>query len=175
MRSVWFVIAFLTILAPASSSSFAQAPPKPGPEFDVFKGMEGTWEATVKMGDQQSKGTMVFKMDLGRLWLVSHFQGEFMGQKFEGRGMDSYDQAKKKYVSVWADSMVTAPMLMEGSYNPATKTMTMEGTGPGQDGKPAKTSMATEYKDKDTLVSTMSMAGPDGKLAPMMTITYKRK
>jgi len=38
MRSAWFVIAFLTILAPASSSSFAQAPPKPGPEFDILKG-----------------------------------------------------------------------------------------------------------------------------------------
>jgi hypothetical protein len=175
MRSVWFAVAVLTILAPASSPSFAQAPPKPGPEFDILKGMEGTWDATIKMGPMESKGTMVFKMSLGGLWLSSHFDGEFAGMKFEGRGMDSYDAAKKKYVSVWTDSMSTSPMLSEGIYDPSTKKMSLEGTGPGQDGKPVKTSMVTEYKDKDTMISSMSMPGPDGKQAEMMTITYKRK
>jgi hypothetical protein len=175
MRSVWFVVAALAILAPASSRSFAQAPPKPGPEFDILKGMEGTWDATIKMGPMESKGTMVFKMSLGGLWLSSHFEGEFAGMKFEGRGVDSYDAAKKKYVSVWVDSMSTSPMLSEGTYDPATKKMSLEGTGPGQDGKPVKTGMVTEYKDKDTMISSMSMPGPDGKQAEMMTITYKRK
>jgi hypothetical protein len=175
MRSVWFVLAFVAALAPAASKALAQPQAKPGPEHDVLKNMEGTWDATVKMGPMESKGTMVFKMGLGGLWLVSHFEGEFGGQKFEGRGMDSYDAAKKKYVSVWADSMVTAPMLMEGTFDSATKKLTMEGTGPGPDGKLVKSSMVTEFKDKDTMVSTMSMPGPDGKQAEMMSITYKRK
>lgn len=175
MRSVWFAFAVVAILAPASSKALAQPQVKPGPEHELLKSMDGTWDATVKMGDQQSKGTMTFKMGLGGLWLLSHFEGEFAGMKFEGRGMDSYDAAKKKYVSVWADSMVTAPMVMEGVYDPATKKLTLEGMGPGQDGKLVKTVMVNDFKDKDTIISTMSMAGADGKPAEMMTITYKKK
>ena len=95
MRSVWFVLAFALTLALTSSKAFAQPQVKPGPELDILKNMEGTWDATVKMGDQQSKGTMTFKMGLGGLWSLSHFEGEFAGMKFEGRGMDSYDASKK--------------------------------------------------------------------------------
>src|SRR4051812_36846361 len=175
MRSVWFAFTFLALVAPASSRALAQPGVKPGPEIEILKNMEGTWDATIKMGDQQSKGTMTFKMGLGGLWLLSHFEGDFGGMKFEGRGMDSYDASKKKYVSVWADSMVTAPMLTEGTYDAATKKLTLEGMGPGQDGKLVKTTLVDEFKDKDTIISTMSSAGADGKPAEMMTITYKRK
>ena len=175
MRSLCFILAVLAILAPASSLGFAQAPPKPGPEFDILKGMEGTWEATIKVGGQDSKGTMTYKMGMGGLWLMSKFEGEFMGQKFEGHGMDSYDANKKKYVSVWVDSMSTSPLVMEGTFDPAEKKISLEGMGPGMDGKPAKSSMVTELKGKDEMFSSMSGPGPDGKQAVMMTITYKRK
>jgi Protein of unknown function (DUF1579) len=175
MRSVWFVLALVALLTPASSRSFAQDPVKPGPEHELLKGMEGTWEATVKFGGQESKGTMVWKMGLGGLWLLSNYEGEFFGQKFEGHGMDSYDSIKKKYVSVWADSMATSPMVTEGTYDAAEKKLTMEGIGPGQDRKPAKMTMVTEFKDRDNMISTMSGPGADGKQAVMMTIVYKRK
>ena len=159
---------------PASSTTFA-GPPKPGPEHELLKSMVGTWEATVKFAGQESKGTMVYKMGLGDLWLLSTFDGEFGGQKFEGRGMDSYDANKKKYVSAWIDSMSTTPMLIEGTYNAAEKKLTLEGTAPGPDGKTSRTTMVNEYKDNDNMVSTMSGPGPDGKDAVMMTIVYKRK
>src|SRR5262245_49061633 len=77
---------------------WAQEPPQPGPEHKKLKELEGTWDATIKMGDQESKGTMVWKSDLGGLWLYSEFQGEFAGMKFTGKGFDSYDPIKKKYV-----------------------------------------------------------------------------
>ncbi len=174
MRRIWYLAAALALLAPASSISFGQAPPKPGPQFDVLKSMEGTWDATVKTGGQESHGTMVFKMGLGGLWLTSSFNGDFGGQKFEGRGMDSYDANKKKYVSVWTDSMSTSPMVTEGTYDPATKKLTMEGTMPGMDGKPNKVKMVSEYKDKDTIIDTMETVGADGKQEMAMTIVYKR-
>src|SRR5262249_25132271 len=98
------------LLVPAVA---AQEPPKPGPEHERLKRMEGTWEATMKMGDQESKGTMKYKMALGGLWLTSEFEGEFGGMKFQGRGLSTYDATKKKYLEVWADSMSTTPMLMD--------------------------------------------------------------
>jgi hypothetical protein len=35
-----------------------------------------------------------------------------------------YDNAKKKFVSSWVDNMGTGIMLSEGTYDPATKTIT---------------------------------------------------
>jgi hypothetical protein len=157
------------------SALSAQDAPQPGPEHKKLKELEGTWDAVMKMGDQESKGTMVWKLDLGGLWLVSDFQGEFGGQKFSGKGLDGYDPIKKKYVGVWVDSMSASPMLSEGTFDKDGKVMTMTGEGPGPDGKPTKYKMTTEHKDKDNLLWTMFGAGPDGKEGPMFTITYKRR
>jgi hypothetical protein len=113
-------------------------------------------------------------MDLGGMWLIGNFEGEFGGQKFQGRGMDTYDAASQKYISVWIDSMSTRPMISEGTYDADKKTLTMTGEGPGQDGKMAKYKSTLEFKDKDTMVMVMNTV-QDGKDQPMMTITYKRK
>jgi hypothetical protein len=149
--------------------------PKPGPEHEALKEMEGTWDATIQMGDQESKGTMVYKMGLGGFWLLSKFEADFGGLKFEGRGMDGYDPAKKKYVSVWADSMAPKVMLSEGTYDKDKGVLTMYAEGTGPDGKPTKLKMVTEMKDKDNMVFTMYDTAKEGKQGVMMTITYKRK
>jgi hypothetical protein len=156
----------------------AQQPemPKPGPEHAKLKQLEGTWEATMDFRGQKSSGTMTYKMEMGGFYLVSHFTGEFGGMKFEGRGMDTYDPNKKKYVGVWADNMAPAIMMMEGNFDSSGKKLTMIGEGPSQDGsKQVKYKMVSERKDNDTLVSTMYGPGPDGKEGPMFSITYKRK
>jgi hypothetical protein len=163
---LWLALAAGVVLAPAARGQF----PKPGPEHEGLKELVGTWDATIKMGGQESKGVMTYKMDLGGLWLVGNYEGEFGGEKFTGKGLDGYDPASKKYVSVWFDSMSNRPLVMEGTMDKETHTLTMAGDGPGQDGKPTKYKMVTQLKDKDTMVATMS-AGKD----EMLTITYKRR
>jgi hypothetical protein len=124
----------------------------------------------------EGKGVMTYKMDLGGLWLGSDFKGEFDGKPFEGKGFDSYDAAKKKYVSVWFDSMTASPMVSEGTADKDGKVLTYLGQGPpGPDGKPTKVKAVTELKDKDTIVSTMLAVDKDGKEQPMGMMTYKRK
>jgi hypothetical protein len=172
VRLSLIVCAAGALLVPAS---VAQEPQKPGPEHERLKKVEGTWEATIKMGDQESKGTMTYKMDLGGLWLVSEFEGEFGGMKFKGRGLDTYDPAKKKYVGIWADSMSTTPMMMEGTYDEKRNVLTMTGEGPGMDGPRTKYKTVLENKDDNTIVMTMSSPSKDGKDQVMFTITYKRK
>src|SRR6516165_6630687 len=104
--------AAVAVLATAGFARAQPPAPKPGPEHERLKELEGTWEANVEMpGMPASKGTMVYKMDLGGLWLTSNYTGDFGGQAFTGRGLDTYDPASKQYIGIWADSMVTSPMI----------------------------------------------------------------
>jgi len=165
----------LLSFAMAHVTALGQSPPTPGPEHEILKKVEGTWNVKVKMGDNESAGTMTFKMECGGLWLMSDFHSEFGDQKFQGRGMDGYDPEKKKYVSVWVDSMSTRPMFLEGSYDKDKKTMTMTGEAPGPDGKLAKHKGVTHTPDDDHMTFTMYIVDSDGKENKVMTIEYTRK
>ncbi len=57
---------------------------------------------------------------------------KFGDMDFHGQGQTGYDPAKKKYIGTWVDSMSPTIMMMEGDFDPRTKTLTMysKGTGP---------------------------------------------
>jgi len=167
----WFCLA-LFAAGTAAPTVRAQGFPKPGPEHEHLKKLEGNWDTTFKMMGTESKGKATYKMGVGGLWLLSTYEGDIGGMKFQGRGMDSYDPAKKKYVSVWVDSMSTSPMFMEGTLDKAKKTLTMSGEGPGEDGKPTKYRSVSEMPDDNTINFSMYMGG--GK-EPAFVIVYKRK
>jgi hypothetical protein len=167
----WFCAAALAALLVARAAP-AQEFPKPGPEHEMLKKLVGTWDLTMKFDGKESKGTVTYKMDLGGLWLVSSLESEFGGKKFSGRGMDSYDPARKKYVSVWIDNMLTYPLVMEGTFDKEKKTLTMTGEGPGMDGKPTKMKALSEWKDDDTFQFGMYFGESKD---PAFTIVYKRK
>jgi hypothetical protein len=50
------------------------------------------------------------------------------GMPFEGRNILGYDNFRNEYVSIWRDNLSTAPMISRGTFDPATKTMTMTAT-----------------------------------------------
>lgn len=162
----------LVMAAVLAVPAFAQDMPKPGPEHKLLAAIEGTWETALKAGGQTTKGTATFKMELGGFWLAGTMESEMFGAKFQGKSLDSYHPAKKKYVSVWVDSMSTAPVIMEGTYDKEKKTMTMAGEGPAMEGKMAKYRSVTKYPDADTIEMTMWIG--DGK-EPTFTVVYKRK
>jgi hypothetical protein len=156
----------------APPAAVAQMPAKPGPEHEIFRKMVGTWDATMNAGGMETKGVSTYKMDLGGLWLASTYEGTINGEKFSGRGFDSYDADKKKYVGVWMDSMSASPMTLEGTYDKAKKTMTMAGEGPGVDGSKTKYRMTTEMPNDDTMNFTVWMGDAQH---PSFTIKYKRR
>jgi len=170
---------FLTLLT--ALGLFAAAPltaqqfeVKPGPEHAFLKEGEGTWDATAKSMGKESKGTLSCKMALNGLWLLEQYQGEAEGVAFEGRGATSYDPAKKKFVNVWIDSMVTSPMVSEGTYDKEKKILTLLGNMPMPDGKSMKTTITIAYKDANTKVLSLK-GNMDGKEFEMVEITYKRR
>jgi hypothetical protein len=169
-------VAISAILVVAiGSRAFTQAPQKPTPEHEHLKLLVGNWDATIKAGGMESKGTMTYKEQQGGLWLISHFEGDFGGMKFEGDGLDGYSPAKKKYVGVWTDSMSAEPMVLEGTLDKEKQQMVMTGTGTGPDGMPIKFKSVTSRKDKDNIDFTLYMVDNDGKENEMISIAYKRK
>jgi len=172
MKSNRCLIAAVVVGLIVTAGSRGQEFPKPGPEHEMLKKMEGTWDAKMTGMGMESKGTMVYKMELGGLFLTSTFEGDFGGQKFTGKGFDGYDSMKKKFVGVWVDSMSFSPMMMEGTYDKDKKQLTMTGEGPGLDGKPTKHKMVTEFKDADTMIMNMFMGDTKD---PGFTIVFTRK
>ena len=162
----------LIVVAVLAMPVGAQEMPKPGPEHEMLKQLEGTWNTTMKFGGMESKGTVTYKMELGGLWLAGSMKSELFGQKFSGKSLDSYDPEKKKFVSIWVDSMSTAPVITEGTYDKEKKTMSMAGEGPGMGGKVTKYKSVIKFPDADTQEMTMYMG--DVK-EPAFTILYKRK
>jgi hypothetical protein len=166
-RALLTGVALLILLA----SARAQEPPKLGKEHDHLERLVGTWDAETAFG----KGTMTYKMGLGGVWLIGDFEGEFGGMKYQGKFLDTYDLATKKYRSIGVDSFSTAPRIMEGNLDKDNKVMTMTGVGPLQQGKTAIFKSITEIKDADTVNFSLFMVDKDGKEQPMVKITYKRK
>lgn len=159
----------------AASGLFAQEFPKPGPEHERLKELEGNWDAVMEIGDQKSKATATYKSICGGMWIESNFQGELGPAKFQGRGIDGYDQIKKKYVGLWFDSVSSAPLHMEGDYDPKAKTLTMTGQSLGPDGKPQKFKNVTVTNDKDHFTFRMYMVPPEGEEQLAFTIEYTRR
>lgn len=153
-----------------ASQAHAQQGAAPVEQHKWLAKQAGEWDAEFGGDVAGAKGTAVFKMTLGGLWLESNFKGDFGGLQFEGRGFDTYDPAKKKFVSVWVDSMSTSPVVLEGELDKDGKKLTMEGSGPSPDGKTIKVKSVTEYKDDDTMLFTMSSNDQ-----VMVKLTYKRK
>src|SRR5262249_37483395 len=143
LRALLASVALLNLVP----SARVQEPPKPGKEHDHLKRLVGTWDGE----EDFCKGTMTYKRGLEGRRACGDFAGEFGGMKFQGKGLDTYDPATKKYRSVWVDSFSTASRIMEGNLDKDNQVMTMTGEGPGQEGKPAKFKSITEIKDADTV------------------------
>ena len=177
-QSLLPLAAVLCLTAGFSIAQEGQAPsyPKPGPEHLKLKELEGAWDAVVTgMDGKKSKGEAIYKMECGGLWLTSDFKCQMEGQPFHGKGFDSYDAAKKKHIGVWIDSMMTVPLIMEGTRDESTKTTTCYGECPGPDGKTMKMKGVTIENSANQHTFDMYTLAPDGKETKMMTIVYTRR
>lgn len=167
-------LAVLTCLIGANLA-LGQDFPKPGPEHEKLKELVGTWDAVMEMAGQKSKAVATYKSICGGMWIESDFEGDLGGIKFQGHGLDGYDQHKKKYVGVWVDSMSSAPLHSEGNYDEASKKLVMTGDSVDPQGKPQKFKMTTKTKDKDHFTFRMYMIDADSKEQLAFTIEYTRR
>jgi hypothetical protein len=171
-------------LAMASRTTAGEKPDmsKPGPEHKLLASLAGTYEAKVKIfldpsqPANESTGTMQRKMIMGGRFLEELYNGEIMGQRFYGMGLMGYDAMKKKYTSVWIDSMTTSMMQSLGTYDAATKTFTNIGEDiDPSTGKTMKARDVFRVISPTEQVMDMYRDKGEGKEFKMLEIRYTRK
>ena len=155
----------------------------PGDAHKVLADDAGEWEGETTMWmapdapPMKSKVKAVHTMILGGRYQAGEYTGCMMGQPFEGKSVIGYNNATKKYTSSWVDNQGTGIMIMEGTYNPATKTVNFSGNCVDpMTGKNMK--MREEFVIVDNNTRKMSMYSPDmktGKEYKGMEIVLTRK
>lgn len=163
-------LAALGGLAAAFQDGMEMMVPEPVEQHTWLMTHVGTWDATVNAMGSESKGTMTIKKGPGEFWLLSDFKGDMMGMPFTGMEVLGYDTNRSEFTSVWIDSMTTSPAITRGTYDEATRRLTMTGESIGMDGQLMKMTNVVEYKDADTMVFTMNT-----DMGEAMKIEYKRK
>jgi len=137
--------------------------------FDV----EATFWMAPGTDPMTSKGKSSSEWLLGGRWVAQHYEGDFMGQTFNGLGMTGYDNYKKQYLSTWMDSMSTTMMLTTGKVDGNTFTFTGQMDDPMTNTSANVTEKLTII-DNDHHVLEMWAPGPDGKPFKNMEIHYRR-
>ena len=87
----------------------------------VLADLAGSWSTSVTMMEPGkepivSKGSVTYKSIMNGRYVVG-----------EGMSTDGYDNVKQKFVSSWVDNMGTGILTFEGTYDPATKTVSYTG------------------------------------------------
>jgi hypothetical protein len=123
----------------------------------------------------EATGSAEVKSLFGGRFIHEEFHGSMMGEPFSGIGMTGYDNATKKYVSTWTDSMSTNIMRTEGSYDAAKKAYTYDASYVDPLMGPKTMRIVARVLDKDNHVSEFFEPGPDGQWVKMMELAYKRK
>jgi hypothetical protein len=181
-RLTWAILAAVAMGGTGATAQDGPPLPKPSKEHQLLARDLGTWQATIRAwGDpngepEESQGTETNTLLPGGLWLLSRFEGKMMGMTFHGASQSGYDANKKKFVSTWVDSMSTSPMMMEGSYDEASRSLTLVGESVDPAGNKGKMRIVTTYKPDGGRLSRFYMTpGSGADETRMMEIEYARK
>jgi len=156
---------------------------KLGKEHERFKKMAGVWDVSAKMWfapgmePVESKGSSEIRLILGGRYTEQKYECPMMGMPYQGLGYEGYDKVKKKYVSIWMDSMGTGIFYSEGVADETGKVFTYIGKADdpftGEKDKPMK-SVGREIND-DKVIFEMYETRPDAGEYKSMELTYTRK
>jgi hypothetical protein len=154
----------------------------PGDMHKLLEKLNGTWSSEVQTWMDESappakaKATNIQTSSFGGRYFNTKFNSSMMGQPFEGASVTGYDNAKKKFVSVWYDNMGTGLVHMEGDYDETNKTFSWNGTQTDfLTGKNTSIREVMVIKDDKTYTMTMYGPGADGKEMKFMEGTFTKK
>ncbi len=163
---------------------------KPGENHTFMQNnLVGTWTATVKMWMDPSlppsvtTGKSVTKAVMGGRYFITEHTGKMempgpdgkpQAMDFNGMATDGYDNVKKKFVSTWIDNMGTMIVMMEGTYDKPSRTLTYTTEFEMMPGMKTKARQVVKFVNHiEHVMEWYEDRG--GKEVKTMEITYKRE
>ncbi|HYG07751.1 MAG TPA: DUF1579 domain-containing protein [Stenotrophomonas sp.] len=156
---------------------------QPGPEHArLAQQLVGQWKTQQSMWTdehsppQVSSGRSVHTAILGGRQIRFDFQGQVGGASFEGTGLMGYDNAARRYVSTWTDTMVTGILIGQGQYDAATRSYTLHNrmSDPMRPGQQTTVREVLQVVDADHLVQEM-YEPHDGKEVRTLRVEFTRE
>lgn len=105
----------------------------PGETHKMIAQSDGEWNAELTMWmapntpPTKTTGACTNTMILGGRYQQSKYTADMNGMPFEGQSTLAYDNALKKFISTWIDNMGTGIVVLEGTWDNATKSLTLKG------------------------------------------------
>jgi len=136
---------------------------------EALKYFAGRWKVESKMWavpgapPSESVNTNVGEMIMGGRYVRLAYQGQMMGQPFEGLQISGYDNLAKAYRTFWIDNTSTSFYLLKGTYDAAKKTYTFTGRWADPVGGETPVRMVIRIVSPDVYESETYVALPDGK------------
>jgi hypothetical protein len=143
----------------------------------------GEWKEDITMWmdpkapPQKMEGSCTNTMILGDRYQECVQHGSFNGMPFEGKSLLAYDNIRKVFITTWIDNMGTGIIVMEGTWDDKTKTITFVGkeTDPftGKDRPIKQTFTMVDDNTQHMMMFATNEAGTEYKSMDMM-LTRKK-
>lgn len=154
---------------------------KPGEHHGHLAMLAGTWkvEGQMWMAPGQDpvplEGLMKNTMIMDGRYLETRYTSTFMGEPFEGRGIDAYDNGEGMYVATWIDTMSTMIGTYHGTCENDGKVRTMHHELKHPTGEVSKGKTVTTVIDKNTYKMEAWRSVDGGEFVKEMEFTAKRR
>jgi len=151
------------------------------PGMAILKGFAGVWNATMQIASPDDapplvlNGIEVNTLAAGGAWVTSDFRGQIADRPFQGHAVLAWNRASGRFRRVWADATSPAFWLSEGTWDAATRTLTLWVETVSSSGAPVRWHEETVFKDDDTRTFTMYVPGSHPTDAAAITIIYRRR
>jgi hypothetical protein len=122
----------------------------------------------------ESDGSSNNSLILGGRYLQQQYKSTGPFGVFEGFGLFGHDNQKQKYTGLWTDTMSTAMMQHEGTYDAMARTFTMLGSFVDPVGATWHTRQIIRVISNDQHSFEMFQKGPSGPEYKSLEAVYKR-
>jgi hypothetical protein len=155
---------------------------KPGPSHQLLDVFAGAWDVKITFWSQpngqpqDSHGSSQLSWILGNRFLKEDFEGDVLGEQYQGLGLMGYDAASRRFTTVWIDSLNTTVAVQKGKFFPEENTFDL--TGEVYDpmlGHNKTTQSQIRVNSPDSYTVTMTDKASNGKQYKSLEIQYTRK
>jgi len=107
---------------------------QPGVEHRELERFVGEWDVRISsrsapaQSPEVSQGRSSISWVLDNRFIEEHFSGAIAGASYTGRGFFGYENATRRYLNVWIESLATGVTVSYGTYDPEAGVFHFEGS-----------------------------------------------